>query len=242
MTDPSPPPSDTPSEKENNSAPQEIFPPTQKPGTFDDSHPDDRFNTIKQGQTADLSELAPTLKQALIGVGWDLIGFDESVADLDLSLFLLDKEDLTREDSDFIFYGNEETLEEAIKHTGDSRTGAGTGDDEQIFADLSKIPFDVAKIMVVLTIYDPDIKGYSFNNVRNVYMRVEDKDTEQEIFRYFLDEELKQVLESENVANGLSIGYFERKANSWVFHALGEVDEGGLARIATKYGLVIATS
>ncbi|MBL4588770.1 MAG: TerD family protein [Alphaproteobacteria bacterium] len=221
-----------------------------EPEMFDASRPEERFNKVSQGDTVELLELAPQLKKGIVGVGWDLIGFDESAADLDVSLFLLDKNDQTREDEDFVFYGNLETLDGGINHSGDSRSGAGSGDDEQIIIDFSVIPFDVTKIVVTLTIYDPDTKGYSFNNVRNVYMRLEDKDkdTEQELFRYFLDKELKAVPKdivndtNELCVNALYIGCFRRDANSWIFDALGEMDEGGLAKIATKYGMVIGAS
>lgn len=207
--------------------------------TFDDSNPNERFNKVVQGDQVELKELSAQLKILLIGVGWDLVGFDESSADLDVSLFLLNNDEQTRDDADFIFYKNLEALDGGIVHTGDSRTGAGSGDDEQVIVDLTTIPFDVNKIMVVLTIHDPEVKEYSFRNVRNVYMRVEDKDTERELFRYFLDEELNKKAEDEGVANGLYIGAFERNGNDWNFTALGEVDSGGLGKIARKYGMVV---
>ena len=207
--------------------------------TFDDSNPDDRFNRVSQGDSVELTQISAQLKKLIIGVGWDLVGFDESAADLDVSLFLLNKEELTRDDNDFIFYKNLEALDGGIVHTGDSRTGAGSGDDEQIHVDLTTVPFDVHKIMVVLSIHDPEVKGYSFKNVRNVYMRVEDTDTERELFRYFLDEELNKKPEDGLVGNGLYIGCLLRDSNDWIFNAIGDVDSGGLGKIATKYGMVI---
>lgn len=227
---------------EANPAPSPQSPQEEAPAqaeNFDASHPDERFNKVAQGDVVDILDLAPQMSKATLGVGWDLIGFDEQSADLDVSLFLLNKELLTREDDDFIFYSNEEALEGGIKHTGDSRTGAGSGDDEQILIDFNTVPFDVTSIMVVLTIYDPESKGYTFKNVRNVYMRLEDRETERELFRYFLDDELTQKPESGGESNGLYIGRFIRDANNWKFEALGTVDDGGLGKIATKYGLVI---
>ncbi|MGB1076860.1 MAG: hypothetical protein ACPG05_01000, partial [Bdellovibrionales bacterium] len=64
-------------------------------------------------------------------------------------------------------------------------------------------------------------------------------DTDRELFRYFLDKELKAEHEGRTVANALYIGFFERNANDWVFNAMGKIDEGGLEKIATKYGLII---
>ena len=61
----------------------------------------------------------------MIGVGWDVIGFDKEAPDLDLSIFLLDKNNETRMDEDFVFYNNLKSLEGAVEHMGDNRTGRG---------------------------------------------------------------------------------------------------------------------
>ena len=75
-----------------------------------DATPEDdekaRFNRVHQGDEVDITAMAPGMRSIMIGLGWDVIGFDSDAADLDASLFLLNKEELTREDEDFIFYNN----------------------------------------------------------------------------------------------------------------------------------------
>jgi tellurium resistance protein TerD len=170
------------------------------------------------------------MREIMIGVGWDLKKFDSKPLDLDASVFLLNTHDKTREDEDFVFYNNMAGCDGAVKHMGDSRTGAGDGDDEIIKIDLLALPFDVAKICFVLSIYDMEMDDHNFSMVKNVYFRIVNQNTEHELFRYELDEEL-----SGN--EGLIIGYLERIGTEWVFHAVGDTVKGGLGRIATDYGI-----
>lgn len=194
----------------------------------------DTRNRIKRGQEVNLARTDPTLKQIMVAIGWDLKLFDQDPPDMDASLFLLDKNEKTRVDEDFVFYNNHKGCEGAVRHTGDSRTGAGDGDDETIMLDLNGIPFDVMKIMFVVSIYDMDLDiNHDLTMVRNVYFRFVNTETDHETFRYELDEELTG-------GTAILVGELERVGANWIFRALGEVVEGGLAALATAYGIVVA--
>ena len=121
---------------------------------------EDGRNFIKAGEYCDLQEKDPTLKRLLVGTGWDQKAMEEAPVDIDLCLFLLDKNDQTRMDGDFVFYNNPMACDNAVKHMGDNRSGAGDGDDEVAFLDLTGIPFDVAKVMLVLSVYDEELEHY----------------------------------------------------------------------------------
>lgn len=198
--------------------------------------PQAKFNRVHQGETLDFSELSPGLNKIMIGLGWDMIGFEADAPDLDASVFLLNKEGLTRQNEDFIYYNNMTALDGAIEHKGDNRTGAGDGDDENIVIDLDKIPFDIMKIQFVVSIYDAQARGHSFLDVRNVFFRVVDSENKRELFRYFLDGELK----ANERGTALKVGYIFRDGNKWMFTAEGELVEDGLNRVATTYGMIIA--
>ncbi len=129
---------------------------------------DEPRNKLESGNEINLSQKDPSINQLMVGVGWDLRGFDNDPPDLDASVFLLDKNNKTRVDSDFIFYNSLTGCDGAVKHTGDSRTGAGEGDDEIIMLELNALPFDVAKIVFVLSIYDLDLNDHNFSMVKNV--------------------------------------------------------------------------
>jgi tellurium resistance protein TerD len=194
---------------------------------------DEPENRITRGQEINLTEKDPTMKEIQIGVGWDLKAFESHPLDLDASLFLLDKNDETREDSDFVFYNNLTAADGAVKHMGDSRTGAGEGDDEVIMINLDALPFDVVRIQFVLSIYNMDYLDHDFSMVKNVYFRIVNSRIETEIFRYELDEELTEH-------EGLIIGELDRIGAEWIFRAVGETVKGGLGKIAQDHAIMVA--
>ncbi len=187
---------------------------------------------VKKGEEINITRRDPAIRQIMVGIGWDLKRFEGDPLDLDASLFLLDKNDKTREDEDFVFYNNLAGRDGAARHLGDSRTGAGDGDDESMIVDLMALPFEVVKIAFVLSIYDLDLNSNNFSMVKNVYFRIVNQETNHETFRYELDGELGST-------TALHIGYLERIGSDWVFTAVGEPIHGGLAKIATDYGMII---
>ncbi len=190
---------------------------------------------VKKGQEINITRLDQTIREITVGVGWDMRGYEGDPIDIDASVFLLDKNDKTREDEDFIFYNNANGRNGAARHMGDSRTGAGDGDDEKIVVDLLSLPFEIAKVAFVLTIYDMDfgVNTGNFSSVKNVYFRMVNNETDLEIFRFELDEDMGN-------GTGLYIGYMERVGADWIYKAVGESIPGGLSQIATDFGVVIA--
>ena len=106
-------------------------------------------------------------------------------------------------------------------------------DDEQMKIDLGFLPYEIVKIVFALSIYDTEFKGHDFSMVKNVYFRVVNQDTHNEIFRFELDNELQGN-------EGLIIGELERIGMEWVFRAIGDTVEGGLATIAKNYDVFVA--
>lgn len=194
---------------------------------------DPRAVRAKKGEEINITRLDPTIRDVTIGVGWDLKRFEGDPIDLDVSAFLLDRNDKTREDEDFIFYNNLIAREGAVKHMGDSRTGAGDGDDENILINLMALPFEIMKIAFVISIYDLDLNSNNFSMVKNVYFRMTNNETKLETFRFEMEEDLGE-------ATGLFIGYVERVGSDWIFKAAAEPIYGGLSKIAADYGIVVA--
>lgn len=190
-------------------------------------------NLVEKGDYVDLREKVPTLKEIVIGAGWDHKMFEENPVDVDLSCFLIGKDGLTREDGDFVFYNNDKACDGAVRYMGDSRTGAGDGDDETFIIDLSGLSFDIIKIVITLSIYDAAEREQDFGMIRNLYVRMVNANDDIELFRYRLSEEeyRGQI--------GIKVCEIVREGPKWFFNALGEPIPGGLSAIATKYGLII---
>lgn len=187
--------------------------------------------SLVKGQKIDLTKGNPSLKKAIIGLGWDTNkysgGFD---FDLDASVFLVGNNGKTNHDEDFIFYNNLKSRNGAVIHTGDNRTGEGEGDDEQILVEFAKMPSDVDKIAVAVTIHEAMERGQNFGQVSNAYVRVLDADTNEEILRYDLGEDF-------SIETAIVVCELYRHAGEWKFSAVGSGFQGGLAALCRNYGL-----
>ena len=201
-----------------------------------DSDIDVSDNIIVKGDDINLTEKDPTLSKMLIGVGWDLNAFDVDTLDLDLCCFLLNKDYKTRVDEDFVFYNNMSASDGAVVHNGDNVTGAGEGDDETISVDLNGLPFDVIKVVFVISIYRGREKEQTMSSVRNAYIRVVNNDNSQELLRYKLSED---VLEAKETA--MLVASLNREGPKWHFEAVGDFPAGGIEKIATDYDIIVHT-
>ena len=82
---------------------------------------------LSKGQRVSLDK---GMTMALVGLGWDVNQYDGGADfDLDASAFLLGANGKVRKDEDFIFYGNLDSQDGSVHHTGDNLTGEGEGDD-----------------------------------------------------------------------------------------------------------------
>ncbi len=188
---------------------------------------------IKNGEYMDLIEKVPHLRRVMIGVGWQKRLVEGEYLDVDISIFLLDKNGLTRIDEDFVFYNTTKACDGAVNHLGDSRAGSGDGDDQSIMIDLNGLPFDIMKVVFVYSLYDPDIKGHHFGMIRKIFFRLTNKDDGHEILRYLVDDE------DHKGGNALIVGTMIREGPKWIFEASCQTLNGGLARVAQDYGIII---
>ncbi|MED4731878.1 TerD family protein [Aneurinibacillus migulanus] len=187
--------------------------------------------SLAKGQRIDLTKTNPGLTKVIIGLGWDTNKYSGSQDfDLDASAFLLYAGDKARDINDFIFYNNLQGGNGSVVHTGDNRTGEGDGDDEQIKIDFSKIPSDVTKVAITVTIHDAMARGQNFGQVTNAFCRVVDEQTGREIMRYDLGEDF-------SIETAVVICELYRNGNDWKFSAVGSGFSGGLQALCANYGL-----
>jgi tellurium resistance protein TerD len=188
--------------------------------------------SLQKGGNINLSKEAPGLKNIILGLGWDTRATDGVDFDLDASLFMLNVNGKVRTDADFIFYGQLTSSCGSVVHAGDNRTGEGDGDDEKIGIDLAKVPAEVQKLAIAVTIHEAVNRAQNFGMVSNAFIRVVNKDNNNEIARFDLSEDA-----STNTA--MIFGELYRHANDWKFKAIGQGYDGGLGPLATNFGVVI---
>lgn len=188
--------------------------------------------SLGKGGNVSLSKEDPGLTKILIGLGWDTRSTDGTDFDLDASAFLLAAGDKVRGDTDFIFYNFLKSPDGSVEHTGDNRTGEGDGDDEAIKVDLSRVPADIQKVAIAVTIHDAESRRQNFGMVANAFIRVVNDLTQREIVRYDLTEDA-------STETAMVFGEVYRHNAEWKFRAVGQGYQGGLAPLARNYGVNI---
>lgn len=176
---------------------------------------------LQKGQKISLSKEAggATLTKIVMGLGWDAkkskgffgLGAKDQEIDLDASCVLFDE---ARQPLDAIFFGQLMSRDGSVQHTGDNRTGAGDGDDEQIVVDLSRVPSTVKSIMFLVNSFT----GQNFSQIENAFCRVVNGANGQELARYDLG------------CNGAHTAMLMAKvylhSGEWKMHAIGENASG----------------
>ena len=187
--------------------------------------------SLAKGQRVSLEKVAPGLTEIFVGLGWDTKvtdgGFD---FDLDASLFMLGSNEKLISDNHFIFYNNltSPDPDKSVEHTGDNLTGDGDGDDEVININLQKVPSDVQKIVVVVTIHEADQRSQNFGQVDNAYVRIADAKTNVEAARFDLTEDC-------SVETAMIMAELYRKNGEWRVNAVGAGYQGGLQALLDRY-------
>jgi tellurium resistance protein TerD len=185
------------------------------------------------------------LSQVTIGLGWDirkqksggllgkLLGSSkEADYDLDAVAFLLNSNgkvaDLGRTvqtsdgrqmglyQGDVIFFNSQKHPSGHIWLTGDNRTGAGDGDDEQIIVKLNSLDPKYDRIVFLVTIYQGRQQGQHFGMVENAFIRAVDA-RGKEIAKYSMSGDATY-----NNMCGMVFAEVYRKDGGWKFRALGD--------------------
>jgi tellurium resistance protein TerD len=186
--------------------------------------------SLSKGGNVSLTKSAPGLTNILIGLGWDARATDGAGFDLDASAFLLTPDGKVRSDTDFIFFNQPASADGSVKHLGDNTTGEGEGDDEQMTVDLSKVPADVDKIAISVTIHDAEVRKQTFGMVSQAFVRIVNAGDNSEIVRYDLSEDF-------SIETALVFGEVYRHSGEWKFKAVGQGFQGGLGAMAKTYGV-----
>ncbi|EFD5123792.1 TerD family protein, partial [Enterobacter hormaechei] len=153
--------------------------------------------SLSKGQGVSLKKNEYDLSSVTIGLGWDIneekkgflggiFGKKEEEYDLDVIAFLCNSAgkvtDLgnvengkpTLVNGDIIFFNSLRHKSGNIWLTGDNRTGAGDGDDEQIIVRLNSLDAQYEKIVFIVQIYNGEKLQQHFGKVQNAFIRAVD--------------------------------------------------------------------
>jgi tellurium resistance protein TerZ len=175
---------------------------------------------LQKGQKISLEkEAGGTLGKVTMGLGWDAIktggifgfGARTQAVDLDASCVMFDD---SGRPVDVIWFRQLKSRDGSIVHTGDNRTGAGDGDDEQINVDLQQVPGNVKSLVFTVNSFT----GQTFAQVQNAYCRLLDASSGKEVARFNLS------VQGAHSAQIMAKVY--RHGGEWKMHAIGENGNG----------------
>ena len=98
-----------------------------------------------------------------------------------------------RDKTDIVYFGNLHHKSGTVQHLGDNLTGEGDGDDEQIVVDLSKIPAEYDRIVIVVNIYHAVQRKQHFGMIENAFIRLVDGKNNREMCKYDLSEDYSDM-------------------------------------------------
>ena len=191
--------------------------------------------SLQKGQKVNLSKDNAGLSKVVIGLGWDeverkrgLFAPKPQEIDCDASALLLSGGKVTRKE-DLVFFGDLRHDSGAIQHMGDNLTGAGEGDDEQIVVDLSRIPAQYDRIVIVVNIYQAVERRQHFGMIRNAFIRLVDDRNNNEMCKYNLTEDYSGM-------TAMVFGEVYRHNGEWKFNAIGQgTNDRSIGELANRY-------
>lgn len=198
---------------------------------------------LQKGQKVELRKNnGGNLRKVMVGLGWDEAapekkGLFSSLfgpktlnndIDCDASAILCVGGKLVN-NRDVVFFNNLNHSSHAVKHMGDNLTGAGDGDDEQIFVDLENLPANYDKIVFVVNIYQARQRNQHFGMIRNAFIRICDAETGKEICKYNLSENYNNM-------TAMIFGELHRHNGEWKFNAIGQAtQDNDISSLAARY-------
>ena len=184
--------------------------------------------SLSKQQTISLEKGGQGLTRIFMGLGWDVVkpkkrGFlglgGGAPADIDLDASCVAFAAGGRH-LETVYFGQLTGLKGAVKHGGDNLTGAGEGDDERIYVDLTQLPAEVQTLVFTVNSF----RGQTFDQVENAFCRVVDQGGGKE------DEVARLNLGEQGSHTGLVMVKVARGGSGWQLTAIGDKLEGRTAK------------
>ena len=180
---------------------------------------------LQKGQKIDIG-----LSKMSVGLGWKPNEGTGHDFDLDASAFMIDNNGKIPLPNFVVCYGNFDSPDGALHHTGDDPTGGTSeeGDDETIEIDLNKVNPSVQQILFIVTIHDFEARKQNFGQVRSSYVRIVDNTTGKEEYKFELGEDF-------STETAIEFGRLYRRDGKWKFEASGIGYRESLDYFTVKY-------
>ncbi len=203
--------------------------------------------SLQKGQKVNLSKDNAGLAKVIVGLGWDeakpsggggggffatLFGGGAATThqaiDCDASAIML-KNGKFVDRTDLVYFGNLKHKSGTVNHMGDNLTGEGEGDDEQIVIDLSRVPAEYDKIVIVVNNYQAVQRKQHFGMIENAFIRLVDARNNKEMCKYNLTENYSGM-------TAMIFGEIYRHNGEWKFNAMGNgTTDPGIGELCRRF-------
>lgn len=181
------------------------------------------IHPVQKGQKMPL-ETNSKLNSIRAAIGWNVIN---PSCDVDVSAFLLNSSGKVIGDDWFVFYGQTKSPDKSTSFHEDSST-----DREYIRIDLSKVNYEVKKIIFVLTINEALEKGLNFSMLKDAYVRIINEADNTELVSFMMTDYYSNV-------TSMMIGEVYLHNGLWKFNAIGNGVAQDLAGLCNMYGVQV---
>lgn len=209
---------------------------------------------LVKGQNINLTRQFNGQTKFRVGLSWDT---GAQTFDLDaIALLLTDKVDaggkVPNEDFAAAYFNNDpdrpnyqkitfqtpsgnvgfQSIDGSVKSFGDNRTGEGSGDDETIELDLSKVDPRIKSILILVNIYTEDdpTKNFNFGMVKNAMVKLYEGNSDVPALCFELSEDF-------STEHNLEFVEVYLHNNEWKFKALGNGNNNTFAEELKKFGI-----
>ena len=186
---------------------------------------------LSKGGNISLTKESRGLSTIHVNVGWEVKSRDGSAFLVQIACFLLGQDGRIQEDTDWIFFDHPECMDGAVSY-GKKRE-RDLRDKESITMCFAQIPQRIHHLSVTANIYEARERKQTFGDVRAVFVRVLNADTNEEIVRYELEED------PSSLCTALILAEIYRKDNEWKFKAVGQGFKDGLKPLVESFGLFV---
>jgi len=185
---------------------------------------------VQKGQKINITKIHVGLKKLAVEMYWKVISQGSSSDfEIDSAAFLIDSSGKTAKDEDFIFYNNPIGGEGSVEHACSTQK---QGAKEQLKINLERLPKNIEKIAITITINNGEEKCQCFKQVESLVLKILDERTGEEILTYNINEEF-------SVETAIVVAEVYLYKGEWKFSAIASGFKGGLAALCKNYGLQV---
>lgn len=176
-----------------------------------------------------LTREVPDLTGVVVGVSWGAGAETALARSLVTATILCDAAHRALSDEHFVFFNQLSSPDLSVRQLTEA---LGT-DDEQIEIDLTAVPEDIRRIVVVLYLNDGSVHRRTLGQLRHCVVRVLNLADDRELVR---SEDLVPILDRETAA---VLAEIYRHDGGWKFKVIGQGYGSGIAGIAADYGVTL---